>query len=67
MADRPKDMWANGRLRHDATREELLAEMDWQKAWRKEVRQIDGNNYRGIQGTDNIMRIKERLRRMDAQ
>ena len=65
MAGRPKDMWPNGRLRHDATREELLAEMDWQKAWRKEVKALDGNNYRGIHGTDNILRIKEQLRRMD--
>lgn len=63
----PDNMWPNGRLRHDATEQELLAEIEWQKAWRKEVRRVDGNNYRAQHGTDNIITLQTRLKALRAR
>jgi len=54
-----------GGIRPDATREDLLAEIEWQKAWRKEVKAIDGNNYRGMHATDSILKLRHRIAQIE--
>jgi len=68
MTSKRVDVWLTGGvggIRQDATREDLLAEIEWQKAWRKEVKAIDGNNYRGMHATDNILKLRHRLRQIE--
>lgn len=57
-----EDMWPYGRLRWDASLEDLRAELAWQKAWRKDVKALDGNTLRSRHGTENIEQLKEAIR-----
>ena len=54
-----------GGISPDATREDLLAEIEWQKDWRKEVKALDGNNYRGMHATDNILKLRHRISQIE--